>query len=111
MFRPYFGHHQGYTDIVASLFTHSLGINVQHYAVYSNWQSPIAKITITVYSILRCIDRASYHNWKYLFSYQLIHKILCLSWYENKYFQRFLQVLNRLGVYAVYSNWQSPIAK
>jgi hypothetical protein len=41
MFRPYFGHHQGYTNIVTSLFTHSLGINVEHYAVYSNWQSPI----------------------------------------------------------------------
>jgi hypothetical protein len=46
----YFGHHQGYTDIVTSLFTHSLGINVEHYAVYSNWQSPIAKNTITVSS-------------------------------------------------------------
>jgi hypothetical protein len=29
----YFGHHQGYTAIVTSLFTHSLGINVEHYAV------------------------------------------------------------------------------
>jgi hypothetical protein len=50
MFRPYFGYHQGYTDIVTSLFTHSLGINVEHYAVYSNWQSPIAKNTIRVSS-------------------------------------------------------------
>jgi hypothetical protein len=32
----YFGHHQGYTDIVTSLFTHSLGVNVEHYAIYNN---------------------------------------------------------------------------
>jgi hypothetical protein len=52
MFRPYFGHHQGYfvQDIVTSLFTHSLGINVEHYAVYNTWQSPTAKNTITVSS-------------------------------------------------------------
>jgi hypothetical protein len=50
MFRPYFGHHQGYTDIVTSLFTHSLDINVERYADYSNWQSPIAENTITVSS-------------------------------------------------------------
>ena len=31
----YFGHHQGYTNIVTLLFTYSLGINVEHYAVYN----------------------------------------------------------------------------
>ena len=51
----YFGHCQRYTDIVTSLFTHSLGIKVEHYAAYSNWQSPIAKTKSQFLQVLNCI--------------------------------------------------------
>jgi hypothetical protein len=60
----YSGHHQGYTDIVTSLFTHSLGINIERYAVYNNWQSPIA-VYSSVTAVL--IYRFCYTKWMRLF--------------------------------------------